>query len=86
MGVHVSRFAKPKEPPVSGGTPIWIMVVYALGLLAGAIIVLSLAFSGVVYASGDSEFDVNVPAFVLWGVIVAVAAGVLVWRRRGGGR
>ena len=83
----VSRFAKPKEPVTSsGGTPIWVMVVYALGLMAGAIIVLSLAFAAVVYASGDSGFDVNVPAFVLWGAIVAVAAGVLVWRRRGGGR
>jgi hypothetical protein len=83
----VSRFAKPKEPvETGGGTPIWVMLVYALGLMAGGIIVLSLAFAGVVYASGDSDFEVNVPAIVLWGAIVAVAAGVLVWRRRGGGR
>ena len=82
----MTRFAKPKEPVETGGTPIWIVVVYALGLMAGGIIVLSLAFAAVVYASGDSGFDVNVPAFVLWGAIVAVAAGVLVWRRRGGGR
>jgi hypothetical protein len=54
--------------------------------MAGGIIVLSLAFAAVVYASGDSDFEVNVPAFVLWGAIVAVAAGVLVWRRRGGGQ
>ena len=82
----MSRFAKPKAPvETGGGTPIWVMLVYALGLLAGGIIVLSLAFAAVVYASGDSDFDVNVPAFVLWGAIVAVAAGVLVWRRRGGG-
>ena len=82
----MSRFAKPKEPVETGGTPIWVGIVYALGLMAGGIIVLSLAFAAVVYASGDSEFDVNVPIFVVWSVIVAFAAGVLVWRRRGGGR
>jgi hypothetical protein len=65
-------------------------VVYALGLLAGAVIVLSIAFATVVYYSSDdnASFGVNVsaPALVLWGGLVALAAGTLVWSRRGGGR
>jgi hypothetical protein len=88
VGVGVSRFARPKEPAATSGTPVWVWVVYALGLLAGGIIALSLAFAGVVYLSSDDEFSVSVstPALVLWSALVVLAAGTLVWRRRGGGR
>ena len=85
----MSRFTRPKEPvSQGGGTPIWVMIVYALGLMAGAILVLSIAFAAVVSASSDDGggFTVNAPALVLWAAIVALAAGTLVWRRRGGGR
>jgi hypothetical protein len=85
----MARYVKPKDSPaVTAGTPIWVWVVYALGVLAAGIIVLSLAFAAVVYYSSDDEFSVSVsaPAFVLWGGLVALAAGTLVWRRRGGGR
>ena len=87
MGVGVSRFAKSKEPVATGGTPIWVWVVYVLGLLGAGIIVLSIAFAAVVYYSSDDEFSMSVsaPAFVLWGALVALAAGTLIWRRRGGG-
>ena len=83
MVVHVSRFAKPKESPVSGGTPIWIYVVYALGLMAGAIIVLSLAFSAVVCASGDSSSTSTSPRSCSGARSSRSQRGVLVWRRRG---
>jgi hypothetical protein len=89
-GEAMSRFARTKETPTDVGTPIWVWVVYALGLLAVAIILLSLAFSAVVYLSSDDDaaFDVNVsvPALVLWAALVLLAAATLVWRRRGGGR
>jgi hypothetical protein len=86
----MSRFARPKQALPAAGTPIWVWVIYALGLLALAIIALSLAFSAVVYLSSDDDaaFDLNVsvPALVLWIAIALVAAGTLVWRRRRGGR
>jgi hypothetical protein len=86
----MSRFARPKSAPAQAGTPIWVWLVYALGLLAVAIIALSFAFSAVVYLSSedDTAFEVNVsaPALVLWGALALLAAGTLVWRRRGGRR
>jgi hypothetical protein len=79
--------AKRQKPPHDPGTPIWVWLIYGLGLVAGALLVLSIAWVAVVsMSSDDTSYDVNTPAFVLWGVLVAVAAGTLVWRRRGGGR
>jgi hypothetical protein len=83
----MSRYVRPKEPPPDPGTPVWVWLIYALGLVAGALLVLSLAWVAVVsMSSEDTTYDVNVPALVLWGVLVAAAAATLVWRRRGGGR
>jgi hypothetical protein len=83
----MSRFTRPKQAPPPAGTPIWVWVVYAAGLLAASVILLSLAFSAVVYMSSDesAEFDLNVsvPALAVWAAIALVAAGTLVWRRRG---
>jgi LPXTG-motif cell wall-anchored protein len=68
------------------GTPVWVWLIYALGLIAATLLVLSVGLVAVVsMGSDDATYDVNVPAFVLWGVLVLVAAGTLVWRRRKGG-
>jgi LPXTG-motif cell wall-anchored protein len=77
---------RPKERQ-DPGTPIWVWLIYTLGLLAGTLLVLSIAWVAVVsMSSDDASYDVNVPAFVLWGGLVLAAAGTLVWRRRKGGR
>jgi len=82
----MSRYVRPKESP-DAGTPIWVWLIYVLGLVAGTLLVLSIAWVAVVsMSSDDSTYDVNVPAFVLWGTLVLAAAGTLVWRRRKGGR
>lgn len=85
----MSRYARPK-PVVSAPTPVWVWLVYAVGLLAAAILVLSFAFSAVVYLSSDDEesfgLNISVPALVLWVGLVAFAAGTLAWRRRKGRR
>ena len=73
----------------TGGTPIWVWVVYALGILAAAIFVFSILFTAGAYLlSEDIEvtFDVSTVAIVLWGGLMALAVGVWIWRRRQGRR
>ncbi len=66
-----------------GGTPVWVWLVYGLGLLAVTILVGSILFSIGASLSEDTEvaYDVSIPALVLWGGI-ALAALVLWLRRR----
>ena len=81
----MSRHVRPKETP-DAGTPVWVWLIYALGLIAATLLLLSIGLVAVVsMSSDDSTYDVNVPAFVLWGALVLAAAGTLVWRRRKGG-
>ena len=79
---------KPKPAP-GGGTPIWVWVIYALGIMAAVIVVLSVLFTiGAVFVSNESgvSFNVSVLAIVLWGGLMAVAAGLWIWRRRQSGQ
>ena len=68
----------------TGGTPIWVWVVYSLGILAAAIFAFSILFTAGAYLLSDDvdvTFDVSTPAIVLWGVLMALAAGLWIWRR-----
>ena len=67
----------------TGGTPIWVWVVYALGIFAATIIVPSILFSVGAYISDVAvTLNVSTPAIVLWGGLLALALGVWIWRRR----
>jgi LPXTG-motif cell wall-anchored protein len=69
----------------SGGTPIWVWVVYALGIFAASILVLSVLFTAGAYLLSDDvpvTANVSVPALVLWGGLSVLALGLLVYRRR----
>jgi len=71
----------------TGGTPIWVWGVYALGILAAAIFVFSILFTaGAYFLSDDVDvtFDVSTIAIVLWGGLMALAGGLWMWRRRQG--
>jgi hypothetical protein len=75
------------KPPPSGGTPIWVWVVYALGFLAATIVVVSILFTaGAVFLSSgeDVSYNTSALAIVLWGGLMAVAGGLWIWRRRQG--
>ena len=79
MGVNTSKS--------TGGTPIWVWLVYSLGILAAAIFVFSILFTaGAYFLSDDVDvtFDVSMLAIVLWGGFMALAGGLWVWRRRQG--
>jgi len=85
----MSRTPGSPKPNTGGGTPIWVWVVYSLGILAAAIFVFSILFTaGAYFLSDDVDvtFDVSTLAIVLWGGLMALAGGVWIWRRRQGGR
>jgi hypothetical protein len=76
-----------EAPPRPAGTPIWVWLVYGLGLLAGVIFFFSVLFTlGAVLLSGDVPVstDVSWPAIVLWGGLVLAA--VVTWLVRRGNR
>jgi hypothetical protein len=76
-----------KEKPAerSGGTPIWVWLVYAVGIFAVTILVFSVLFTlGAYVLSTDVPvtYNVSVPALVLWVALALLAAGVWFRRRR----
>jgi hypothetical protein len=77
------------DPTPTGGTPIWVWVVYGLGILAATIFVVSILFVVGAYIASDDvpvTFSVSSAAIVLWGGLIALAAATWFVRRRGGGR
>jgi LPXTG-motif cell wall-anchored protein len=73
----------------TGGTPIWVWVIYSLGILAAAIFVFSILFTaGAYFLSEDIDvtFDVSMLAIVLWGGLMVLAGGLWFYRRRQGRR
>jgi len=78
---------KPKPTPAAG-TPIWVWLLYSLGIFAAAIVVFSLLFTAGALLLSDDEtydvtYDVSSPAIVLWGALILAAVVTWVARRRG---
>jgi len=84
----VSREGAPSSQPkatAAAGTPIWVWLVYGLGILAGVIVVFSLLFTlGAAVLSEDVPitYDVSWLAIVLWGAFIAAALTTWLVRRR----
>jgi hypothetical protein len=75
---------KSKAAPAAG-TPIWVWVIYAVGLFAAAIFGFSLLFTlGALILSDDVPvtYDFSTPAIVLWGGLIVAAAVTWFVRRR----
>jgi hypothetical protein len=77
---------KPKEAPPAG-TPIWVWLVYGLGILGVAIFLFSALFTlGAFVLSEDVPvtYDISLPATVLWGgfILAAVVTWLVRQRRR----
>jgi len=75
---------QPKAPPASG-TPIWVWVIYAFGILAAAVFAFSVLFTlGALLLSNDVPvpYDVSALAVILWGVLMLAAVVTWVVRRR----
>ena len=76
--------AKPKPPPAAG-TPIWVWLIYGLGILAAAIFAFSLLFTGGAYLLSNDvpvSLDFSAPATILWGALVLAAVVTWIVRRR----
>jgi LPXTG-motif cell wall-anchored protein len=77
--------AKRQGKPPAAGTPIWVWIIYALGILAAAIFAFSILFTAGAYVVSDDvdvTFDVSTPAIVLWGALILGAAALWIVRRR----
>ena len=77
--------SKQPEKPRAAGTPIWVWLVYGLGILAAAIFAFSALFTlGAVVLSSDVPVttDVSTPAIVLWGGLIVAAVVTWLVRRR----
>ena len=74
--------AERTEPAVKAGTPIWVWVVYGLGVLAGLIFALSALFTAGAHVLGGSGYRTSPTAFVVWGALLLIAVGTWVARRR----
>jgi hypothetical protein len=84
----VSREGAPSKQPKAqppAGTPIWVWVVYAFGILAAAIFGFSALFTlGAFILSDDVPVgtQVSTPAIVLWGGLIVAALVTWIVRRR----
>jgi Flp pilus assembly protein TadB len=78
-GAVARTLRRQDEPkPSSGGIPIWVSIVYFLGLLSVAFVVFA-----VVARFLPLTLHVSVVAIVVWVALIALAAIVFVGRRRG---
>ena len=82
--------AAERAAPPAAGTPIWVWLVYAVGLFSFTILVGSALFTGgglFLSDEGDDYYArASITGFVLWGGLSLLAAGVWLWRRRQGRR
>jgi membrane protein YdbS with pleckstrin-like domain len=85
----VSRTARARvEPEVRPRRrPVLVWVVYALGILAAAVLLLSALFSaGGYFGSDDTVVSVSAVALAFWGGLLALAVLTWLWRKRGSRR
>jgi len=75
--------------PGFAATPVWVWVVYGLGILAAVIFAVSFLFVGLAYlTTGDGGFGLHVStaALVVWLVFLLAAMATYLWRRFGASR
>jgi hypothetical protein len=70
------------KPERAAGTPIWVWVVYALGVLAAIIIAFAVLFTAGAHFLGGAGYRVSPLAFVVWGGLLVIALVTWYTRRR----
>lgn len=90
MSRPTARTQKQPAGGPTGGTPVWVWVVYALGVFAATVFVGSALFAAGGYLFASDDFSVTLSfsrlGIVVWGGLIALAVVTWVVRRRGGGR
>ncbi len=82
----MSRTAKTRAEPqvTTRRRPVLVLVVYALGILGAAVMLLSVLFSaGGYFGSDDTVVSVSPVALVVWGGLIVLAVVTWLWRKRG---
>jgi hypothetical protein len=77
------------KPRATTPASVVVWVIYLLGIVAAAVLLASLGFVAIAYASsrdGDFGVDVALPALVVWIVLIGLAVGTFAVRRWGGPR
>ena len=64
------------------GTPVWVWIVYALGILGALVLVGSALVSAALVLASDATVRLSVPAIVVCVLLIAAAVVVKVQRRR----
>jgi hypothetical protein len=84
MDGRVSREGAPEKRKATAapasGAPIWVWIVYAVGILGAGIVAFSALFSAGAYFLGGASIGVSVRGFLLWGGLMVVA--ILTWLAR----
>jgi hypothetical protein len=81
----MSREGARRETTAKAGTHVGVWVIYGLGILAAAVFVFSVLFTAGAYLLSEDvpvTYDVSPLAVVVWGALIALAAGTWLWRRR----
>ena len=82
----MSRTAKTraKTQVTTRRRPVLVLVVYGLGILGAAVMLLSVLFSaGGYFGSDDTVVSVSPIALVVWGGLIVLAVATWLWRKRG---
>ncbi|MEX0851633.1 MAG: hypothetical protein WD015_09010 [Gaiellaceae bacterium] len=82
----MSRTAKTRAEPqvTTRRRPVLVLVVYALGVFAAGVLILSALFSaGGYFGSDDTVVSVSPIALVVWGGLIVLAVATWLWRKRG---
>jgi hypothetical protein len=77
--------ARQERTEPTGGTPIWVWLVYGLGILAAVVVVGSVLFTAGAFISTDDApvaLNVSAPGIVLWGGLIVLAVATWLVRRR----
>lgn len=70
------------QPETAAGTPIWVWVVYALGVLAAIILAFAILFTAGAHFLGGADYKASPLAFVVWGGLLVIALVTWYTRRR----
>lgn len=89
MSRPTARTPRDPAPSPTGGTPVWVWVVYALGLLSATIFAGSALFVAGAYLASDEvpvTFNASALGIAVWGGLIVLALVTWIVRRRGGAR
>jgi LPXTG-motif cell wall-anchored protein len=79
----VSRGGARQPAAGRAARPVWVWLIYGLGICGATMVVLSALFTtGASLGDAGVSFNVSLPAMLVWGGLAVVGGATWVWRRR----